>query len=95
MMISSDDAPALKNVLHRMLHRNRPNKISPRKEFFRSQVDEIRKIVEAHHGAVEYVADPEALEYNQSLGMSDEDVEFVESVYDRAEDNAALADEVE
>ena len=36
-----------------------------------------------NHGEVEYVADPEALEYRQSLGMSDEDQEFIERVYEK------------
>ena len=33
-------------------------------------------------------ADAEALEYNQSLAMSDEDSEFIESVYNAAEDES-------
>ncbi len=34
---------------------------------------------------VEYTADPEALEYNQSLSMTDEDSEFIEAVYSAIE----------
>jgi len=86
MMISSDNAPALENALHRALHRARLNKTNPRKEFFRSEIEAIRQIVLEHHGEVNYVADPEALEYRQSLAMSDEDTEYIESVYDAAEE---------
>jgi hypothetical protein len=81
MMISCNDAPALENALHRTLHKARINKANPRKEFFKTDLATIRVIVEQHHGEVQYVADAEALEYRQSLEMSPEDHEFVESVY--------------
>jgi len=82
MMISCDDAPTLENALHRTLHKHRLNKIKPRKEFFRTDFEAIRAIVEKHHGEVEYVADTEALEYRQSLAISEEDAEFIEHLYD-------------
>ncbi len=85
MMISCDDAPALENALHRALHKLRINKMKPRKEFFRVDLDEVRRIVWENHGEVEYRVDPEALEYRQSLEMSSEDSEYIESVYDAAE----------
>jgi hypothetical protein len=44
--------------------------------------------VTERHGDVEYVADPEALQYRQSLSMSDDDEEFIESVYDELEDES-------
>ncbi len=83
MMVSADDAPALENALHRTLHKLRLNKIKPRKEFFKTDIEAIRRIVEEHHGEVQYVATPEALEYRQSLTISDEDSEFIESVYEK------------
>ncbi len=82
MMISSDDAPTLENTLHRELHKVRLNKVKPRKEFFKTGIEKIRKIVEQNHGEVQYVAAPEALQYQQSLEMSEEDSEFIESIYD-------------
>lgn len=87
MMISSDDAPTLENALHRNLHRLRLNKINPRKEFFRTDIEAIGQIVQKNHGEVQYAADAEALQYRQSLSMSDEDEGFIESVYE------GLADE--
>jgi hypothetical protein len=87
MMISSNDAPALENALHRALHRGRLNKIKPRKEFFRADLQAIHKVVLERHGEVQYVADPEALQYRQSLTMSEEDSEYIESVYDALEDD--------
>jgi hypothetical protein len=42
-----------------------------------------------------YIADAEALQYRQSLEMSDEDQEFVESVYSGLEDDDdAILDDV-
>jgi len=94
MMISANDAPALENALHRKLFRLRVNKTNPRKEFFRTDIAAIYQIVKDHHGEVQYVADAEALQYRQSLTMTDEDQEFVESVYDGLEeDEESVADE--
>lgn len=88
MMISSNDAPTLENTLHRALHKLRVNKANPRKEFYNTNIEEIRRVVQENHGEVQYVADPEALEYYQSLAMSDEDSEFIEAVYDTVEDKS-------
>ena len=95
MMISSDDAPTLENELHRALHKTRLNRVNPRKEFFRSDIEAIRKVVETNHGEVQYVADSEALEYRQSVSMSDEDSEYLESIHDslKEDDEAATAED--
>ncbi|HHS4029904.1 TPA: GIY-YIG nuclease family protein, partial [Klebsiella pneumoniae] len=45
----------------------RINKINLRKEFFRVELRRIIDEVERHHGQVEYIADPVALQYLQSL----------------------------
>jgi len=80
MMISSDDAPALENALHRQFHHQRLNKINLRREYFRADLDSIVKTVEEKQGEVEFVAEPDALQYRETLSMTDEDAEFVESV---------------
>jgi hypothetical protein len=87
MMISCTDAPALENALHRQLHKLRLNKANPRKEFFKVNVETIARIVREHHGEIRYVVDAEALEYRQSNSMSDEDSEFIERVYDAADED--------
>jgi uncharacterized membrane protein (DUF485 family) len=66
-MISCDDAPALEKTLHDHLESYRINKINLRKEFFRVELSRIIDEVERHHGQVEYIADPVALQYLQSL----------------------------
>jgi hypothetical protein len=81
MMICSDNAPGLENALHRELHKLRVNKANPRKEYFKTTIDELVRLVTENHGIVEYVADPEALQFRQSQTMSDEDEEFIEQVY--------------
>jgi len=87
MMISSDDAPALENALHKELHKLRVNKVNPRREFFKADVDTIAKLVQKYHGKVDYVATPEALEYNESLNMSEEDFDFVSEQLSRFEED--------
>jgi hypothetical protein len=84
MMISCPDAPALENKLHRHFHKRRINRVNPRKEFFKLDVNEIVDFVQLHHGKVEYVVDAEALEYKQSLTVSEQDQEYIEQVFDRA-----------
>jgi hypothetical protein len=66
-MISCDDAPALEKTLHDHLESYRINRINLRKEFFRVDLRKIINEVERHHGQVEYIADPVALQYLQSL----------------------------
>lgn len=66
-MISCDDAPALEKTLHDHLESYRINRVNLRKEFFRVELSRIINEVERHHGQVEYIADPVALQYLQSL----------------------------
>lgn len=82
MMIASDDAPALETALHREFSTNRVNRVNLRKEFFRVPIDEIAKAVERCHGKVDYIAEPEALEYNESLQLTDDDFAFISSQID-------------
>lgn len=79
MMISCDDAPALENTLHKELHETRVNKVNLRKEFFRVDVDRVHGIVQRNHGEVEYEADPEAIQYFETLNISGIDPEDSEN----------------
>lgn len=71
-MISCDDAPALESVLHNKLSNERVNKVNLRKEFFKTDIEKIIKCVEEHHGKVEYIANPAALQYYRSLEINGE-----------------------
>jgi uncharacterized protein (DUF2267 family) len=77
-MIYCENAPQLENQLHRVLSRYRVNRVNLRKEFFAVDLDTILAAVEQHHGIVEYVAQPEALQYRESQNISPEEVEDVE-----------------
>lgn len=77
MMISCDDAPELENRIHRELYRNQLNKVNQRKEFFKTDIETIHSVIEKHHGKIDYIAEPEALEYYESMNMSDDDFDFV------------------
>jgi hypothetical protein len=83
-MISADDAPSLESALHQQLHKSRINKA-------KTDIDAIVKIVKEHHGDVQYVVDAEALQYNQSLTMPDDDQEYIESVYSGFDDDEEFA----
>lgn len=91
LMAHSEDAPALENALHRELHKHRVNRMNPRKEFFRVDMATLTRIIEEHCGTVEFTADADALEYRQSLTMSEEDAAFVNEVYDRVDEEEETA----
>ena len=95
MMISSDDAPSLENALHRELRKQRMNKVNFRKEFFRVDIEAIQSVAAMHHGKVDYVIDPEALQYRETLEMPDEDYEFIEGAAQSLseDEDAAIVDE--
>ncbi|MGB4709687.1 MAG: GIY-YIG nuclease family protein [Fuerstiella sp.] len=80
MLIFSEDAPALEHTLHKALHKYRFNRVNFRKEFFRVDIETIHQIVVSNHGEVEFLADAEALQYQNSLEISDEDFEFLETI---------------
>lgn len=80
MMIACDNAPKMENNLHIRFNNCRINKVNFRKEFFRLSIEEIRVAVEELHGKVEYVATPEALEYRESLAMTEEQFEMVTNI---------------
>ncbi len=74
VMISCNDAPALEHALHQELTRHRVNRVNLRKEFFRVELDTIIDLIKQHHGEIEYIADPEALQYRETLSMTPDDV---------------------
>jgi hypothetical protein len=85
MMISCENAPELESRLHKEFSKYRVNRVNPRKEFFKLDIQNVHAFVEQQHGEVKYVAQPEALEWRQSCTISPEDQRYVDSVYDQAE----------
>jgi hypothetical protein len=58
-----------------------------RKEYFRVDLDSIVQIAKKHRGEVEFVAEPDASEYRESLTMTDEDADYLESVVESLTDD--------
>lgn len=72
-MIFSDDAPALETILHQTFHDNQVNKVNPRKEFYRINLEEIKKIVkERHNATVHFIDEADATEYRETLRLEGE-----------------------
>lgn len=69
-MIFSSDAPELENMLHKRFADKAVNKVNPRKEFFKVNIDDIEKVVkENYNETVQFTKVPVASEYRQSLNM--------------------------
>ena len=70
-MIFSQNAPDLEALLHRKFKDNQVNRINPRKEFYNIDLNEIESFVlENHNSTVEFIREPEALEYRESVRMT-------------------------
>lgn len=87
MLISATNAPELERHLHKTFYKKQINRVNPRREFFRLTLEEIAAEVRHCHGDVEYQADAEALEYRQSINMTDDDQEYIEHVYEEFDEN--------
>jgi hypothetical protein len=85
MMISCDNAPTLENTLHKALDEFRVNRVNLRKEFFRIDVETIARLVETHHGQVDYIASPEAMQYHETQNMDDGEFELMHRVLEEVE----------
>ena len=71
-VIESDDAPALETKLHRELALMQVNKVNPRKEFFRVQLADIRKLVEKAGLTANWTIEAAAAEYRETLTIEEE-----------------------
>lgn len=69
-MIFSSDAPDLENTLHKHFADKAVNKVNPRKEFYKVDIDEIEQIVkENYNDTVQFTKIPIATEYRQSMEL--------------------------
>lgn len=68
-LIFSDNAPELEYKLHRQLHNQRINKINLRKEFFRTNIDELEKLVYSIEPSAEFNRTILAEQYYQSMAV--------------------------
>ena len=73
-MIFSEDAPALENALHKHFDKCKVNKVNPRKEFYKVDLDEVEKVVkENYNGTVTFTKIAEAYQYRESLRIAQEE----------------------
>ena len=92
-MISCKNAPDLEKKLHHDLTQYRVNRVNLRKEYFSLDLEVILDAVKKYHGKVEYIAEPEALEYRETKEIAPEDLVELEKdliemgvVFEDAED---------
>jgi hypothetical protein len=71
-MIFSEDAPALERQLHKKFLRSQLNKINPRKEFFRLEIDEIKSYLESIDINCKWTLMAEAKQYRETLKLEEE-----------------------
>ncbi|MBM0065188.1 DUF4041 domain-containing protein [Alkalicoccobacillus gibsonii] len=75
-MVFSDDAPKLERALHKAFENYQINKVNPRKEFFRVDINEIAKVVRQNHNkTIEFTKLAVAEDYRKSLQLIQEEVE--------------------
>ena len=70
-MIFSDDAVSLEQKLHGQLNKQRVNKVNYRKEFFKTDIESLREMVEEIDPTVEFVTTMLAEEYNQTKSIEE------------------------
>ena len=70
-MIYSVDAPDLESKLHREFDKYRLNHVNRRREYFNVSLQEIERVVKANHGEIEFIIEPEAQEYRESLVIAE------------------------
>ena len=72
-MIFSDNAPNLEKKLHNEFELNRVNMANRRKEYFRTTLSQIEKIVHEENSEIEFTKIAEAKEYHQTLQMIEDE----------------------
>ena len=70
-IIETDDAPKLESDLHRALALMQMNKVNPRKEFFKTTLNEIRILVEKMGLKASWTLEAEAAEYRETLAIEE------------------------
>ncbi|MBU5673193.1 DUF4041 domain-containing protein [Paenibacillus brevis] len=69
-MIFSDNAPKLESALHNAFEKKKMNLINSRREFFNVTIEEIEKVVKAHHDkTIEFIKTADAEQYRESLAI--------------------------
>ena len=70
-MIYSEDAPGLENMLHKNFAFNRVNKVNHRREFFRANIEEIKKQVDSMGLETHWTMAAEARQYYETKSIDE------------------------
>lgn len=75
MMIPSEDAPALESKLHEVLWQHRLNLVNDGKEFFRTDLQTIKQVVDKHckNAVYHFIPMPEASQWRESEARRKQD----------------------
>ncbi|MFK7775411.1 MAG: DUF4041 domain-containing protein [Saprospiraceae bacterium] len=79
-MIYSENAPDLENQLHKEFDKYRLNHINRRREYFNVSLEEIEKVVKENYGEIEFIIEPEAKEYRESVVIREKSLSIKKSV---------------
>ncbi|WP_026885410.1 DUF4041 domain-containing protein [Clostridium beijerinckii] len=71
-MIFSDDAPKLETELHKIFNKNQVNKVNPKKEFFKVNINDVKSQIEKMGIQSKWTMLAEAKEYRESLAIENE-----------------------
>ena len=72
MLVPSENAEVLAKKLYLDLHESRLNRFNHSKSFFKTTIKTIWQLIVAHHGNIDFVEEPPAREFKESLEMSEE-----------------------
>jgi|GEM_PF-1154816 len=78
-MIYSEDSPALEAEIHRVLADQQVNKVNPRKEFFRTSLQQIREIIEEKELEVHWTMHAEAMQFRESRALEEKKTQNLEA----------------
>jgi hypothetical protein len=69
-LIYSEDAPSLEAALHKKFHETRINKVNSKKEFFRANIEDVKRAVLELSDKARFVTETHSIEYFKSLQLS-------------------------
>lgn len=68
-MIYSEDAPTLETELHKYFAKHQMNKVNPKKEFFKTNLDDIKSYLDGKEIQVQWTLKAEAAQYWESIAL--------------------------
>ena len=94
-MIYSEDAPTLEKKLHHYFNHQRVNKVNYKKEFFKVNIDNVKKFLEDEGIEAKFTLKAEALQYRESLrieSLPEEEKMLIEDKVERESSEVLLTE---